>query len=44
MKLSFNEGIFEPHKSPVERGKSLIYSINNKKPLHILETYSLKKV
>ena len=28
MKLSFiNEGIFEPHKSPIERGEnSLIYS------------------
>ena len=41
MKLPFiNEGIFEPHKSPLERGKSLyiyiyIY-IKYEKLLHIL--------
>ena len=37
MKLPFiNEGIFEPHKSPLERGKSLYIYIKYEKLLHIL--------
>ena len=37
MKLSFiNEGIFEPQKSPFERGNPLIYSIDRLVSEHTL--------